>query len=348
MVLKDLFTRETARDKYLDPFNGFQEKESTFEIRRDGITGVTARILPFRPRVFQRANVDEYLAKSPQDKCPFCLPQRETLTPRFPGEICEAGQFRRGEAILFPNAFPHGRHNTVALFSATHYLALGDLTPEVMRDGFLVCRDYFERMFRLSPDLRYASVNWNYMPPSGGGLLHPHVQTIMGEHPTRLMQVIYDSSLRYEKETGRRLWDDWLAAEKKAGERYVAATGGIEWLVAFAPKGMAGEIDFFLPGRTCLFDLTDTDWDDLLGGLNRIFAYFDANNLVSFNLALYGALREDRFLPVQGRIVPRYPILPLGASDVNYFEKLHDEIICPVIPERLCEALRPYFTSSKT
>ncbi len=51
-MIKDLFTTETARDSYLDPFKRFPEKESSFEIRRDGITGVTARILPFRPGPF--------------------------------------------------------------------------------------------------------------------------------------------------------------------------------------------------------------------------------------------------------------------------------------------------------
>ena len=345
-MIQDLFTKEIAHDKYLDPFNGFQERESTFEIRRDGITNVTARILPFRPRVFQRPDVNEYLAKSPQEKCPFCLPQRETLTPRFPQTIVDGGQFRRGEAVLFPNAFPHGRHNTVALFSARHYLGLEDLTPAVMRDGFGVCRDYFERMSDLSPDLQYASVNWNYMPPSGGGLLHPHLQTVMGERPTRFMQALCDSALRYERETGRRLWDDLLDDEKETGDRYIASTGSVEWLVSFAPRGMAGEIDFFLPGRASLFGMTEGDLDGLLSGLTRIFAYCNANNLISFNLALYGTLREDFRFPVQGRLVPRYPILPLGASDVNYFEKLHDEIICPVIPEQLCETLKPYFADA--
>jgi hypothetical protein len=46
---------------------------------------------------------------------------------------------------------------------------------------------------------------------------------------------------------------------------------------------------------------------------------------------------------VQGKLVPRFVILPLGTSDLNYFEKLHDEIICPVIPEELCRDLKPWF-----
>jgi UDPglucose--hexose-1-phosphate uridylyltransferase len=134
-----------------------------------------------------------------------------------------------------------------------------------------------------------------------------------------------------------------VAAEKEADERYIASTGRFDWLVSFAPKGMAGEIDFYLLGRTSIFAVTEEEMDELLRGLARVFAYFNAMNLISFDLTLYGALREDARFPIQGRIIPRYLILPLGASDINYFEKLHDEIICPVIPERLSSDLRPYF-----
>ena len=343
MVISEKFTREISVGKYLDPFNGFQERESTFEVRRDEITGRTARILPYRFRGFQKHDVNEYLAKSPADKCPFCPPQVDLLTPKFTPDVIEAGKFQHGGALLFPNAFPHNRFNGIALFSAHHYLSLNELTPQIMQDGFLVCRDYFRRMLAMHPELTYCSVNWNYMPPAGAGLVHPHVQAVMGERPTRFMQVLLDNAIRYEKETGRHLWTDLIDAEKEAGERYVASTGNLEWIVSFAPKGMAGEIDFYLPGRQSIFEMTDGDLTEMLQGLTRVFAYFDAVNLISFNLTLFATTRENSRFPLHGRIVPRYLIMPLGTSDINYFEKLHDEIICPIIPEQICGDLQPYF-----
>jgi hypothetical protein len=30
---------------------------------------------------------------------------------------------------------------------------------------------------------------------------------------------------------------------------------------------------------------------------------------------------------------------------LNYFEKLHNEIICPTVPEELCLELQPYFNT---
>jgi len=341
------FTKEVSLGRYLDPFAGFKEKESVFEIRRDEITGVTSRILPYRFRVVKRPDINEYLDKSPVEKCPFCPPQFERITPRFTAEVTSRGKFQRDEAVLFPNAFPHDRHNGVAVFSSRHYLGLDELTAKVMLPGFLVCQDYFARMLELQPDLRFCSINWNYMPPAGGGLVHPHVQTVIGERPTRFMKTIYESAVRYGSETGRDLWRDLIASEKEEGERYIASTGAGEWMVSFAPRGMVGEIAFILPGRSSIFALTERDLLEILGGFTRVFAYFLAGNLISFNMALYATLREEGRFPVQGRIVPRFTILPLGTSDINYFEKLHDEVICPVVPEQVCRDIQPYFQDDR-
>ena len=341
------FSKEITRGRYLDPFDGFKEKESVFEIRRDTITGVISRILPYRFRVVKRPDINEYLEKSPVEKCPFCPPLFERITPRFTAEVAASGKFRRDKAVLFPNAFPHDRHNGVAIFSSRHYLGLDELTPGIMLPGFLVCRDYFARMMELQPDLQFCSINWNYMPPAGGGLVHPHVQTVIGERPTRFMKVLHDGAVRYGNETGRDLWQDLIASEREEGQRYIASLGAAHWLVSFAPKGMAGEIVFILPERFSIFDLTEADLLEILGGLTRIFAYFLDSNLISFNMALYATLREEGRFPVQGRIVPRFTILPLGTSDINYFEKLHDEVICPVVPEQVCGDIRPYFQDDR-
>jgi galactose-1-phosphate uridylyltransferase len=121
------------------------------------------------------------------------------------------------------------------------------LKPSLMRDAFQVCQVYFQRMAQIDRDLQYASINWNYMPPSGGGLLHPHLQTIISDKPTRFVQTLYTSARRYEARTGCRLWEELVATEKAAEERYIGATGSVQWLTSFAPRGMAGELAFFLP-----------------------------------------------------------------------------------------------------
>lgn len=131
--------------------------------------------------------------------------------------------------------------------------------------------------------------------------------------------------------------------EREAGERFIASTGSISWLVSFAPKGMAGEIDFIFKEKTSFFELTEANFDELVNGLSKVFSYLYLNNFMSFNMSLYAPLLNDRHFWVQGKVVPRFEINPLGTSDINYFEKLHNEVICPVVPEELCRELQPYF-----
>jgi len=337
------FSKEINTGHYLNPFDGFQPKEMTIEERYDEITGVASRILPYRIRPAQKPDLNAYLEKSPESICPFCPDLFEKLTPKFPPEIIEEGKFRRGKACLFPNAFPYDTANSVAIFSFSHLLALDQLTPEEMRDGFAVCRDYFQRIAELQKGYQYCSINWNYMPPAGGGLIHPHLQTIAGVRPTNFMRRLLESASNYEiLSDGGHLWRNLLDLEREADERFIASTGAITWLTAFSPKGMAGEIDFYFKEKTSFFDLTEGNFEEWLRGLSRIFYSLYVNHFMSFNLSLYATLTPEKNFWVQGKIVPRFEVNPLGTSDLNYFEKLHNEIICPIAPEQLCKELQQY------
>ncbi|MGV8057736.1 MAG: hypothetical protein AB2L12_06910 [Smithellaceae bacterium] len=342
--MKELgFKKETAIGHYLDPFNNFQEKQVTFEVRYDQITGVASRILPYRTRIAQKPDVESYLEKSPESLCPFCSSLFEKLTPKFTPDIITAGKFQRGDACLFPNAFPYDQNNNVAIFSSRHFVPLTDLTVTFMQNGFKVCGDYFHRMAQMNLGYKYCSINWNYMPPSGGGLIHPHLQTLAGLKPTNYVQRLLTAAQNYAEESGGNLWRNLIVLEKEAKERFIASTGAISWLTSFAPKGMAGEIDFIFHEKSSFFELTEANFDELLNGLSKLFSYLHLNNFMSFNMSLYAPMINDRHFWVQGKIVPRFEINPLGTSDINYFEKLHNEIICPVVPEELCRELQPYF-----
>ncbi len=338
------FRMEITRGCYRNPFQNFEEKEILIEERYDETTGVSSRILPYRVRPAQKPDIAPYLEKSPESLCPFCPDLFDKLTPKFPPDVIAQGRFCRKEAWLFPNAFPYDATNTVAIFSSRHFLALDQFSPETLRDGFGVCRDYFFRMAEMQKGYQYGSINWNYMPPSGGGLIHPHLQTVAGKKPTNFMRRLLASAQNYAAASGGdNLWRNILLWEKQAAQRLIADTGVVYWLAAFSPKGMAGEIDFFFKEKTSFFDLTEANMDEFLQGLSRVLLYLHVNNYMSFNLSLYATMTPEKHFWVQGKIVPRFELNPLGTSDLNYFEKLHDEIICPVVPEQLCKELQPYF-----
>ena len=161
------------------------------------------------------------------------------------------------------------------------------------------------------------------------------------------MQRLLSSAQNYAAATnGENLWRKLVDLEKNAKERFIASTGTISWLASFAPKGMAGEIDFIFKDKTSFFDLTEANFNELLTGLSRVFSYLHANDFISFNMAFYATMTNNRNFCVQGKIVPRFVVNPLGTSDLNYFEKLHNEIICPTVPEELCGELQPYFAAT--
>lgn len=338
--------KEVQSVVYLDPRDDFREKSISLEIRRDGITGVTSHVLPHRLRVVGVPDPSALLQRSPPATCPFCPDSLERTTPRFPADILPEGRFRRGTAVLFPNAFPYEKNNAVAIFGGQHVWKLEAVDPRVLRDGFLVCRDYFQRLLELDPALRFCSINWNYLPPAGGGLVHPHLQTVAGAEPTAFVRTSHESALRYHQHTGGDLWQDLVGFEREQDERFIATTGGIDWVAAFSPKGMAGEVSFYFPDRHSIFELSDAEIETCADGLSRVFRYLEQNHFSSFNLALYATFQPDQALCVQGKIVPRFLLPPLDTSDVNYFEKLHDEIICIVVPEEMAREMAPYFTTT--
>lgn len=344
--MKDFgYTKKITTARFLSPFENFTAKELVIEERFDEITGVASRILPFRMRPGQKADIHRYLEKSPESLCPFCPQLFEKSTPRFGPEITLEGKFKRGTACIFPNAFPYDQSSAVAIFSSDHFIPIEQLTPGIMRDGFAVCIDYFQRIDRLQNGGKFCSINWNYMPPAGGGLIHPHLQTIVGPQPTRFMIRLVTAARNYTPgKGGGNLWQEQIRFEQEAGERFIADTGSICWLAPFSPKGMAGEIDFIFKGVSSIFDITESSLDELMAGLSKVFNYLSDNNYISFNLAIYAAMYGEDGLWVQGKIVPRFEINLLGTSDLNYFEKLHDEIICLIQPEHLCRELRPYFS----
>lgn len=343
--MKDLgFIKKTSAASFLSPFEGWAAKELLIEERFDETTGVASRILPFRSHPAQKPDLKGYLEKSPEAMCPFCPQSLEQITPRFAPEVVKEGRFRRGEACLFPNAFPYDRSSSVAVFSPRHFVPMEELTPDIMRDGFAVCIDYFKRIAELQKDLKYCSINWNYMPPAGGGLIHPHLQTIAGAKPTGFMERLISGARRYQASHAKSIyWEDLISFEREIGERFIADTGSICWLAPFSPKGMAGEVDFIFKGISSVFDVGEAALDELLSGLSKVFTFLAGKNYISFNMALYAAMNGGDNLWVQGKIVPRLELNALGTSDLNYFEKLHDEIICLVMPEQLCGELKALF-----
>ena len=207
--------------------------------------------------------------------------------------------------------------------------------PKLLADGLMLAQKAFGALAQKS---LYGSVNWNYMMPAGAGLIHPHFQLAAGRQPTRF-QATLKAKVQARARKGQDLAADYMAAEKANGERWLGQVGPAYWMVAFAPRALY-DVMALAPGAGGLMDLTPEQVSGLALGITKVLGFFQEAGISSYNMALHTSLNQGRGLPLMLRLVSRIDIPPMGVDEINYFEKLHDEMITFVPPEVLAERMR--------
>jgi galactose-1-phosphate uridylyltransferase len=327
---------------FYDPFNEFKETARTTDIRIDPLTGKTSRIIYFPVTLPPPADPTP-LAGATQPFCPFCKPGVYEKTPKFPEKIVPEGRIERGESILFPNAFPYDAHSAVAVVGDDHYRAIDAFPEKVLADAFSAAIAYIEKVFEYDDTAVHHSISMNYMPSAGGSIIHPHIQVIAGDTPTTYQREFTEAARRYREDTGAFFFDELIRQEKETGDRFIEETDGVTWLSSFAPKGIAEFLAVFASTEP-LISLDAAAMDAFCRGLTRVLAYLGSRNFASFNLAAYSALSQDSPYPTHARVVPRTTLPPLGASDINYLELLHDEVLTIITPEDAAAGARGFFS----
>ncbi len=335
------FFKKEDQSWFLDPKEGFSKKSISLEIRRDDLTGHMSRILPYR-RKYPEIVISPEIIEASKKVCPFCTDQISSSTPKLLPEIASEGRIRRGRAWLFPNAFPYARYNWVIVLCEDHFLYLDQFSVEMLRDGFLAAQEGIRRIGKSQPEFQYSSINWNYLPSSGAGLFHPHIQILVEEAPTTSHQKVLEGIRRYQDEGVSSFWQSYLLEEIKRGERYISHQGEVYFLTAFSPRGIFGEILILFSNRSTIDEVSLEEWTLFSQGLIRVFQYLKGH-VFSFNLSLFSGNDDGVQSWVYGRLCPRMSVPPWHTSDINYFEKLHDEVMCVVSPEELCKNLKPFF-----
>jgi UDPglucose--hexose-1-phosphate uridylyltransferase len=337
------FKKRLQHAKILDPKKGYEEKTLSLETRWDPLTKRTVRVLDLPIKKLDKLDIEEFLNMAGDVQCPFCPGALETVTPRFSDDFIEGGRLRFGEVCVIPNRLPFDRYCAVCVLTQRHYVPLADFTAEMLFNGFSTACVFLRRLLEVDPQVRFFSINWNYLPMSGGSVIHPHLQIIGGELPTHYQGEMIRWGREYQQSSGAIFWDELIIKERELAQRYIGAVGNTVWLASYAPLGF-GDIMVVFRERTSIVDLSDQDLKDFSQGLVKVFHYFTDFNYYSFNLGLYsGEYRGDDSFWVNARMVTRRLLPPVGASDVSYFEKLHGESISYKKPERLCEELKGYF-----
>ena len=324
--------RETFETELLDPRRGFEPTRTTAEVRRDPLTGHSARILPAGSFPPPASHDLERLAAESRDACPFCGGRIDERTPRLPADVWPDRRIRAGEAVLFPNLVPYAKWSSVSVYSpARHLLPLPELTPALVADNLRTQRDFGRAVLAFDPVATWTGINANHLPPAGSSIFHPHLQGSANPLPTtmqrRLAAVLPEVSRAY------------LATERDDGTRFVASYDGIDWLASFAPLGPA-EICAFVDGAGSPHELEDARIDELSRGISAVLCVYDGLGFQSFNLALYGVPGAESLLL---RIVARAYFGAAERSDAMWSERLQWEAATDLAPEDVAELARATF-----
>ena len=337
--VEDYFQQTTTETRIRDFSDGFREKQVPIAVRFDRFTGRVSRILPFRMKLPEPSH-PMALIEAAKKACPFCPERIESDTPMFPEEIVKGGRLRHGASVVIPNAFPYCSFCGVTIFAPDHYIPMDKLTPAVLADPVEASLRWFDRLYAYDAAITYYSINWNYLPTAGGSLFHPHFQVVADPSPTNFHGRLIRSAAAYRSTHGTCYWEDLVEYEEKQGVRNLFHLGNLVFLVSFSPGGIFGEVLVLFREKTALGDLSDTDWADFIEGLTRVLRCFFRLNLDCLNMTLLLSRHGDPDTWVQARIMPRVLIPPWGTSDVNYFEKGHEEKVVVFPPETLAEEIR--------
>jgi UDPglucose--hexose-1-phosphate uridylyltransferase len=215
-----------------------------------------------------------------------------------------------------------------------HYLSLEDMTERLVADNLFAQVAYAKAVMAADPESRWASINANHMLPSGSSLFHPHLQGVVDSQPTTMQRMLAD--------VPAQCFSDYLAAERKLGERYLTDSGRVEWLVSFAPIAPA-ELRAFIRGVSSPVELDLDLIDELAHGLTLAVNGYSELGFESFNLAVYGAPSGTPGYPLNLRLACRSNLRAFYRSDSTFLERLHWEGAVDLVPEAIAERLAARF-----
>ena len=317
----------------LDPTQGFQLLRQLVEHRKDPLTDDRTIVLPGRQNYMKHFfETDEKFlfdyAEETLAGCPFCRPSVETRTPKFPKELVDGGRIKVGEAVTFPSLFTHIEHNAVTALTRSHLLKLDEFEPEIFENGIKASLEYVRRVYSRDKDVRYAALVVNYLPPAGSTVVHPHMQALASSVPIRKIDGLLNCSRVYFEKSRSNYWLDLLEAEKRIRERYIGRVGASEWTVPFCPRGFY-EVNAVIPEKTNLLELSEDDISDIAKGLSKTLSFYKANNIWSFNIAIYSGLLgvKSEYFSINLKIAARYAFRSRSVNDRWSLPFLLEEII---------------------
>ncbi|MGO8686979.1 MAG: hypothetical protein ACLQT7_07315 [Candidatus Dormibacteria bacterium] len=326
--------RQILVGEILDPLHDFAPTRTEVEVRWDPLVGYPARLVRSPTPLLRESDLDlAALAEERRTGCPFCPERVMEVTPRLAPDLHPAGRIRCGQALLFPNLLAYWQHGSVSIYSPElHLLPLERMTPELMADNLTTQVEFVRLVTAHDPGAQWAAINANHLPSSGSSIFHPHLQGSVEPVPTTFQAMM--------AEVTAERFEDYLSTERRLGERYIAATGRVQWVASFAPMGF-NEVRGIVSGVVSPAELDGPTIAELGAGIAGILNLYADLGMQSFNMAMLGSPRDGRDTLLTLRLVCRSNVDLAYRSDVTYSEKLHWQAMVDTSPEELAERARP-------
>lgn len=328
----------------LNPTKNLELRSIPSEIRVDPLTGRTARICHFMKLQWERPDFDSLIAGT-EKTCPFCPDKVLKITPHFTKEILPEGRLISEDRVLFPNIAPYDTLGAVATMGGRHYIPMTEISADRIVNSFSLAFEFFQRVEAVHhPEAKYHLINWNYMPPAGSSLIHPHLQVFSTSSAPNLMREELEAAQAYLDANQTNYWEDLIAQEKTDNQRYLGTIGRTHWMTSYAPMGVAGDVLAVVSGVRSTLELTMADIQNLADGLTRLMAGYDRMGIYSFNMNFFTGTVDDEAARFHLIFSPRtFFNQALGTPDIGALRNLFNETLCMAFPEEINKLLRPEF-----
>ena len=344
------FERWSQRARFHSPLKGGQLDQQEIEVRVDPLTGgqsiFNAALEEKSSVLFHPTDMDylKQLVEATEPTCFLCNGRWSTTTPSYAENLLPEGRLIRGEAVAFPNLFPLAAYHAVIMLGSRHFRTLDEFEPELLRDAFECSREFISRCSQVDPEIEYFTVNANYLLPSGSSVMHPHFQILGSPRPFTHHRQLIEQSASYRARNESCYWVDLVAAEKTSGERWIGEMGGSSWLAAFSPMGV-NEINAVWPEKTNFLEWSSKEVEGLANGLSRVLRAYHDLGFSTFNFSCFSGPvgRKTSDLRCFLRVINRQNMALHYRADDYYLQKLLQNEIMILRPERLAEIVRRYF-----
>jgi galactose-1-phosphate uridylyltransferase len=325
-----------------------KELHNGVEYRFDPLTNHQTRINPARAKRLKHTasdtgDVKEWI-NSTKDNCPFCPEKIQEATPCFPQDFCKEGRMQSGDTFIFPNLNPFSQYHAVATLSPLHYLDVDQFDEALLTRNLRASKNYFLKAYQYDPNAHYPIYLWNYLPPSAGSIIHPHVQLMAEQTPIPELKLIVEKGKAHYEKEGKNYWNELIEEEKRLNQRYIGEVNGIHLIASYAPRGFR-EVTIIVKGISSFSELNEHHLDTLSECMSKILKGYKSMGVGSFNMVSFSSGIDQKlpYFTLHFKIISRPYPQGIYTNDAGPFERLYDVWVVDTLPEETSRTLRKLF-----